>query len=120
MTRVFRGQDMAKESLVKKCVDRSPKSTNRIQKTISSLMKPNVYTPFKTVLNTTRKYTERQQPISLYDLNLRKACNDFIVDVSRATEDLFKVLRPSLQDLPLLSAVGSHIHIREEPENCSS
>ena len=42
---------------------RPPKSTNRTQKRIFSPTKPNVYSPLKTVLKTTRNYTERQQDI---------------------------------------------------------
>ena len=56
-------QDVAKDSLVNEGVSRPPNSTNRTQKTILSPMKTNVYSPLKTVLNTNRKYTERQQNI---------------------------------------------------------
>ena len=51
--------NMAKE----KGVSRPPNSTKRTQKTILSPTKPNIHSPFKTVLKTTRKYTERQQDI---------------------------------------------------------
>ena len=63
VTRVSMRWDMVKDSLVTGDVNRPPYSTNRTQKTILSQTKPNIYGPHRTVLNTTRKYTERQQDI---------------------------------------------------------
>ena len=63
VNRVSTRRVVKKDNLVTKGVNRPPNSTNRTQKTILSPTKPNVHSPLKTVLNTTRKYTERQQDI---------------------------------------------------------
>ena len=53
-------RDVAKESLVNEGVSKPPNSTKRIQKTNLSPTKPNVHSPLKTVLNTTRKYKDNR------------------------------------------------------------
>ena len=58
--RVSMRRDMAKKSLITEGVSRPPNSTNRTEKTIWVLQN---YSPLETVLNTTRKDTERQQDI---------------------------------------------------------
>ena len=69
-TRVSTRRGVAKDSLVTEGVSRPPNSTNRTLKTILSPTKPNLHSPLKTVLNTTKKYTERQQDIHQPQINI--------------------------------------------------
>ena len=62
--RVSTRRDEAEDSqLTEKGFSWPYNSTNSIQKTILSPTEPNVHSPLKTVLNTPRIYTERQQDI---------------------------------------------------------
>ena len=58
-SRVSTRRDVAKDSVVAEGVSRPPNSINTTQKTILSPTKPNVHSPLKTVLNTTRKYRQK-------------------------------------------------------------